>query len=172
MAKTLPRTRRALVLSGVMAVVLLAVSCGRATEDEINQALGITPTATLSAEQVATETAVAAATRDARTAVAVAAAANPGGSPAAAEAVVAVGDVTRGRTQFTVRCALCHAPGGNGGNLLAAGGPGASADYDAWLPLIREGTGHPRPPGPFPTTVLSDAQLRDVIAFIRSQAGG
>jgi len=150
-----------------LAVATFAVACGRATEDEINQALGITPTPTASAEEIATGTAAAAATREARTAVV--AAGSPGaGSPAA---VAAAGDVTRGRLQFLTQCQACHGPAGRGGNLLEPGGPGAGATFERLLPLIREGTGHPDPPGPYSPTLVTDNIIRDLAAFIRSQAG-
>lgn len=162
---------RAVGLLTILTVAMFAVACGRATDDEINQALGITPTATASVDQLATSSAVAVVTRDARTAAAVTGLANLGGSPAAVESVAVIGDVSRGRSQFTLRCALCHNPGGKGGNLLAVGGPGASASYDDWLPMIRDGTGHPKPPGPFPPSVLTDRQLQDLVAFVEAQAG-
>lgn len=159
-------------LLAALAVAVLAVACGRASEAEINQALGITPTATASAAQMATGTAAAAATADARTAVAAAAVENlaAGGSPAAVAA--AVGDVSRGRIQFLTNCQACHGPAGNGGNLLAAGGPGATIVFESVLPLIREGTGHSVPPGPYPATRLTDSNIRDLVAFVRAQAGG
>lgn len=161
-------------LVAAVVVAVLAVACGRASEAEINQALGITPTATASAEQLATGTAAAAATSDARTAVAAAPAISPkaGESPAAAAAAAVAGDVTRGRVQFLTNCQGCHGPAGNGGNLLAAGGAGATMAFESVLPLIREGTGHPVPPGPYPATRLSDSNIRDLVAFVRAQAGG
>lgn len=156
-------------LATAIVVAVVAVACGRASEEEINQALGITPTATASAAEVAAGTAAAAATGAARTAV-VAAAPSPraGESPVAA---VAAGDVSRGRLQFLTQCQGCHGPAGRGGNLLAAGGAGAGVSFESLLPLVREGTGHPSPPGPFPATRVSDGNIRDLAAFIASQAG-
>lgn len=154
-----------------LVVAAMSVACGRANENEINQALGITPTPTVSAEQIATGTAEAAATGAARTAVAVARAATPG-SGGDTEVAVAAGDVTRGRLQFLTQCQGCHNPAGIGGNLLAAGGPGAGLTNESLFPLIREGTGHPSPPGAFPATLVSDGNIRDLAAFIQSQAGG
>lgn len=157
--------RRAAFLLATVAVAGLAVACGRATDQEINQALGITPTDTAPAAEIATGTAAAAARP----------AGSPGsesGSPAPGAAVGLIGDVSRGRLQYQVQCMSCHRAGGIGGDLLAPGGPGAAVTFEGLLPLIREGTGHPRPPGPYPPTLLTDSNIRDLVAFIRSQAGG
>ena len=54
--------RRFVLLVSLITIALGAAACGRATEDQINQALGITPTATQSAEQVAAATEAASAT--------------------------------------------------------------------------------------------------------------
>lgn len=153
---------RAFSLVSVTALVLLVAACGRATDAEIDQALGITPTATASAAQLATGTARAAA---AATQAAVAAA---GGSPGAE--VAAVGDVTRGSRQFTVSCMGCHRAGGAGPDLLAPGGPGAAASAATLLPLLREGVGHAVPPGPYTATELSDATIANLAAYIQSRA--
>jgi mono/diheme cytochrome c family protein len=98
-----PVTRRASLLVTIIAVALVAAACGRASEEQINQALGITPTPTASAEQIATATAAASATADARALAA--------SSPGAA----ALGDVTQGQRIFTTWCLGCHGPGGQGG---------------------------------------------------------
>jgi mono/diheme cytochrome c family protein len=155
--------RRAALLISLIAVAVGVAACGRASQAEIDQALGITPTPTPSQEQIAASTAAAASAVAAQTA----AAANPapGGGQAAA-----VGDVTRGSRQFTTQCAGCHRPGGPGGDILAPGGPGVDVTYETLLPLIREGNGHPVPPGPYPATLLSDSAVQDLAAFIRSRA--
>src|SRR5215210_4918243 len=95
---------RAFLLVSVIGTVLLVAACGRATETEINQALGITPTPTPSAAQLATATARAVVADAARTAAAVSAA----GSPGTTGQVAALGDVTRGSRQFSTWCAACH----------------------------------------------------------------
>jgi mono/diheme cytochrome c family protein len=151
--------RRLTFMATVFSIALVAVSCGRATEDQINQALGITPTATLSAEQIALSTAAAGATSTARALAA--------SSPGAA----AQGDVTLGKRQFDTWCVACHGPGGSGPDLLAAGGPGASVTPDLLLPIIREGAGE-HPPGVYKTTEITDKQVADVAAYIQSSAGG
>jgi len=154
--------KRAALLIVLIAVAVGVAACGRASQAEIDQALGITPTPTPSQEQIAASTAAAASAAAAQTA----AAANP--APAAQAA--AVGDVSRGSRQFTTQCAGCHRPGGPGGDILAPGGPGVDVTYETLLPLLREGTGHPVPPGPFPPTRLSDSAVQDLAAFIRSRA--
>jgi mono/diheme cytochrome c family protein len=151
--------RRLTFMIAVISIALAAVSCGRATENQINQALGITPTATLSAEQMASATAAASATSAAREM----AASSPG--------AVAQGDVTQGKRQFDTWCVACHGPGGSGPDLLAAGGPGASVTPDMLLPIIREGAGE-HPPGQYKTTEITDKQVVDVAAYIQSSAGG
>ena len=154
---------RAFLLLVVIGVALVAVACGRASTDDINQALGITPTATASAEKIAA--AAAAATRSAESA---AAASSPGAG--GGEVAAVVGDVRRGSNQFRQVCAGCHRPNGPGGDLLAAGGPGANVTAETLRPLVREGTNH-NPPGPYPTTRVSDAAINDLAAYILSEAG-
>lgn len=158
--------RRASLLLGVLATALLVVACGRASSTEISQALGITPTATLSAAEVAAATtaAFASATRSAANV----AAGSPGaGSPGA----VAAGDVSRGSQQFTTWCAGCHRVGGRGPDILATGSVAAGVTYSELETLIRQGTKH-APPGPYATTRITDRQLNDLHAFILSRAGG
>ncbi len=153
--------KRALLLVASIAVASLAVACGRASEAEINQALGITPTPTASSEQLAAQSAAASAT----SAAAAMTIASPGAEAAA------IGDVTRGRRQFTTQCAGCHRAGGAGPDILSPGGPGSGVTVDTLLPLLREGTGHPVPPGPYPPTRLSDGAVADIVAYVRDQAG-
>jgi mono/diheme cytochrome c family protein len=150
--------RRLSLLVSIGFVAVATAACGRATEDQINQILGITPTATMSAEQIASATEAAEATEAAR----VAAASTPGGATA--------GDVASGGRQFQTWCVGCHGPGGSGPDLLAAGGPGASVTPDSLLPLIREGTGHPQPPGPYRATEITDRQIVDLAAYLNAEA--
>ena len=153
--------KRAVLLVVTIAVATFAVACGRASEAEINQALGITPTPTASAEQVAAQS-VAAASAAAH------AGASTSGSPMAGAA--AVGDVTAGRRQFTTQCAGCHRAGGAGPDILSPGSAGTHVSFETLLPLVRQGTGHPAPPGPYPATRLSDDAVADIAAYIRDQA--
>jgi mono/diheme cytochrome c family protein len=145
-------------MTTVVTVALTLAACGRATDEQINQALGITPTATMSAEQVAESTAEASATAAARE-LALA-------SPAAGGAAVA-GDVAAGKRQFDYWCINCHSPGGSGPNVLEAGSPGSSVDPDALLAILRDGEGH-SPPGPFKDTDISDKQVVDIAAYLHS----
>lgn len=158
--------RRGILLVTLIGVALAVSSCGRASQSEIEQALGITPTATASAAQIATGTAAAAATTTAQTAVAAA----PIGTNPAAQA--AQGDVGRGSLQFITQCSGCHRAGGAGPDLLSAGGAGAGVTTETLLPLIRDGTGHAVPPGPYPATLLSDGAIADIAVYIAAQAGG
>lgn len=152
--------RRLTFMTTVISIALIVAACGRATEEQINQALGITPTATHSAEQIASATAAASATSAAH----LLAASSPG--------AVALGDVVQGERQFQTWCAGCHSAGGNGPDILSPGSPGASVTTDMLLPLVREAVGHSTPPGPYKTTEISDKQITDVAAYIRKAAGG
>lgn len=149
--------RRFALLVTVISVALVAAACGRATEDQINQALGITPTATLSAEQIASATEAASATAASR----LLAASSPGAATQ--------GDVAQGSRQFNTWCSGCHGPGGVGPDILSPGSPGSSVTGDSLLPLVREGTGHADPPGPYRTTEISDDQIADIAAYLKSE---
>lgn len=153
----MPVRRRFTFLVALVSVALVGAACGRATEEQINQALGITPTATMSAAQIAaaTEAANAAATSRAL------ALASPGGG--------ALGDVTQGARQFQTWCAGCHGPGGVGPNIRAPGSAGASVTANSLLPLVREGEGHD-PPGPYTSTEITDNQIADIAAYLNEQA--
>jgi mono/diheme cytochrome c family protein len=156
---------RPVLLLTTIAVALGLAACGRATPEQIDQALGITPTPTLTVEQMATATAAPGATAAARTALALAAS-TPGG------AVAQLGDVRRGERQFLTKCGGCHgSANAPGGNLLAPGGPGANVTFESLLPLVREGKGHASPPGPIAASQLDDATIHDLVAYIRSKAG-
>ncbi len=151
----------ALFLS-LIAVILSIAACGRASEVEIDQALGITPAPTVSADQLATRESEAAAAASAQ---AVAAASSPRTAGQAA-----VGDITRGGRQFLTNCSGCHNPGGRGPNLIEPGGPGAAVTGESLLPILREGINHPVPPGPYSAARLSDAAILDLAAYIQSRA--
>lgn len=153
-----PVQQRLVLLVTTIGIAVFAAGCGRATPEQINQALGITPTATLSAEQIAAETAAA----STATAAHELAMSSPG--------AVALGDVTQGKRQFGTWCAGCHSAGGAGPDILSPGSPGASVTAETLLPLVREGKGH-TPPGPYKTTEISDKQVKDVAAYILTSAG-
>jgi mono/diheme cytochrome c family protein len=150
--------RRLVLLVALITVALGAAACGRATEDEINQALGITPTATQSAEQIVSATKAANATAAAR----LLAASSPGAA--------AQGDITKGSRQFQTWCSGCHGPGGVGPDIRSPGSPGATVSAETLLPLVREGVGHADPPGPYSKTEITDAQIADIAAYLNDQA--
>jgi mono/diheme cytochrome c family protein len=155
--------RRFVLLVALITVALGAAACGRATEDQINQALGITPTATRSAEQIAAATEAASATAAGR----LLAASSPGAAAAA------LGDVSQGSRQFQTWCSGCHGPGGVGPDIRSPGSPGATITAATLLPLVREGVGHPEPPNPpgvYRTTEISDKQVADIAAYLRDQS--
>lgn len=138
--------RRFTFLVALVGIALVGAACGRASEVEINQALGITPTATASATAEARALALS--------------------SPGAG----ALGDVTQGAMQFQTWCAGCHRPGGLGPDIRAPGSVGASVTADSLLPLIRDAEGHSSPPGPYQTTEISNAQIADIAAYLNDQA--
>ena len=153
--------RRFVLLVSLISVALGAAACGRATEDQINQALCITPTATQSAEQVAAATEAASATAAVRQLAAT--------SPEAG----ALGDVTQGSRQFQTWCSGCHGPGGQGPDIRSPGSPGETVTAESLLALVREGVGHPEPPNPpgvYRTTEISDKQVADLAAYLRDQS--
>ena len=161
--------RRLSFLISTLAVAVIAVACGRASRSDINSALGITPSPTLSVAQVATGTAAAAEAQQTRTA-AQAAIDNPGsGSPVS---LAAAGDVVQGGTQFQLRCARCHSPNGNGSApaLAGAGNPATTYTDQELQQLVRTGEGHAQPPGPLTSVTISDRQLINIIAFIRDRS--
>ena len=153
----MPVRRRFTVLVTLISVVMIGAACGRATEEQINQALGITPTATMSAEQIASATEAASATAAAREL----ALSSPGAG--------ALGDVTQGARQFQTWCSGCHGPGGIGPDIRAPGSAGASVTADSLLPLVRDGEGH-TPPGPYLPTEISNDQIADVAAYLNQEA--
>jgi cytochrome c551/cytochrome c550 len=149
-----------------LGVVLFAAACGRASDEEINDLLGIVPTPTLSDEQIALATSEAQAEASAQ-----AAAQEAGSSPAAvADGFDAsAGDVTLGRQQFTFQCQQCHRADGAGAgpSLAGADSPAVALTDGDIAALVREG--HGEAPA-FSETRLSDTQLAGIIAFIRDQS--
>jgi mono/diheme cytochrome c family protein len=156
---------RASLLVMTIGVALFAIACGRATQQEIDQALGITPTATLSADDLATSTAHALAAASAR------AAADNSGTGGSPVAVAAVGNVAAGRNSFQFNCNQCHRANSPTGAPLLNGPESPSiALSDAQIyDLIRNGTNH-TPPGPIPDFTLNDQRIVDIIAYLRSIA--
>lgn len=149
--------QRSAVLTAI-AVMLFVVACGRATEQQIDQALGITPTPTTDATRMAQATETAAAEDEAEAA-----------TPPVDENL---GIASAGRTRFQFTCQTCHAPGGSGSapDLLASGGVGADIDYATLYPILREGEGHSPAPGPYAVFTLTDDDIANIAAYIRENA--
>jgi mono/diheme cytochrome c family protein len=155
-------------MCGIVALVLVA--CGRATQDEINSALNITPTATLSAEQVAQNTAVAISEEETRTA-AQAALSSPGADGGPVD-LASAGNPTMGRTAFQMRCLGCHVAAGTGAGPALAGpdNPTTAMTDQELVDLLRTGEGHADPPGPLSEVDVNEKQMVDILAFIRQQS--
>lgn len=158
--------RRSSLMVCLVSLAVFAVACGRASEDDVNSALGITPTATRNAEQIAgaTTTAQAQATR-----IAAGAAGTPASADDAAAQLLANGNVALGQTVFFQNCLSCHGPNAPAGALNVPNDSDLSGG--SFVALIRDGTGHPAPPGPFATQRISDDQLRNLYAWLVSVSG-
>jgi mono/diheme cytochrome c family protein len=109
-------------------------------------------------------------------------------TPAAPEPVEAVepagpGDAARGESKYAALCASCHGPRGCGGGPLAASLDPTPAKHcdgnymnglsDAHLARVIEQGGPAVGKSPLMAPwggILSDAQIRDVIAYMRSLA--
>lgn len=154
------RKRGSILALTFLSVLIVVVACGRATEDEINEALGIEPTATLSDQQLAQATEQAAAA-----ASAVASGATPAGVPA-----IPVGDVRLGQQQFQFQCLQCHQPSGvgPGGAITLADSPAIDLTDQEIFDLVRTGEGH-EGQQPVSEVRVSDMQLASIIAYIRDQ---
>jgi mono/diheme cytochrome c family protein len=149
---------RVSLLVMTIGVAVFAVACGRASQKQIDSALGITPTATLSASDISTSTAQAAAVASA-------------GVNASPGSVAAVGNVVQGKSTFQFNCAQCHRPDGTGRgpSLTGPSSPAIALSDDQIKDLIRNGTNH-KPPGPFKEFQINDQRIADIIAYIRSIA--
>lgn len=161
---------RLLFLLATIGVAVFAVACGRASQQEIDSALGITPTATLSAEQVATGTAAAVVAEQTRTA-----AFNALSSPGAGGgdvSLAAAGDVAQGKLQYQLRCLNCHRPNNavNGPVLAGPDNPAVALTDQQIVDLVRTGEGHASPPGPLTEVTISERQLINILAFVRDQS--
>lgn len=145
------RFRQRTALLTVIALMLFAVACGRATQEQIDQALGITPTPTESASEVAQ--------------------ADTAASAAASPADETAGVAALGKTKFQFNCQICHKPGGTAPDLVEAGGPYQALDYATLYPIVRDGAGgHTPQPGPIAEFKLTDDDIANIAAYIREQA--
>jgi mono/diheme cytochrome c family protein len=147
-----------------LVVILVAVACGRATEEDINAALGITPSPTLNAEEVAAATGTAAALATSRAQIA----ASPAGTGGDAAVLLAGGDITRGQVVFLQNCQSCHGGAPTAPNLMQPN-PDVDLSPEHFLAVVRNGEGHEPRPGPFGPQRISDESLRNLYAFILSR---
>ncbi len=157
------RKRGSILLVTMLSVLIIAVACGRASEEDINNALGIKPTATLSDEQIAQAT---------KAAEAAASAIAAGATPVTAAAAISIpeGDVKLGLQQFQFQCVTCHRADGSGSapSLTGPDSPVADMSDVAVFDLVRNGTGHTGQQ-PISAVRISDKQLASIIMYIRSQ---
>lgn len=155
------RKRGSVLALTFLSVLIVVVACGRASEQEINDALGIKPTATLSDEQIAQASEVA---------VAAASAIAAGGTAEPVNGGLPVGDVRLGQQQFQFQCLACHQPSGAGQGPALTGpdSPVIAMTDQELTDLIRLGEGHTGQQ-PFSTVRMSDMQLASIIAYIRDQ---
>jgi mono/diheme cytochrome c family protein len=157
------RKRGSILAITFLSVLIVVVACGRASEDDINKALGIVPTATLSGEQIAQAT---------KAAEAAASAIAAGGTPESDGGLAGIppGDVTLGTQQFQFQCSACHKPNGTGTGPALTGpdSPVIAMSDQELFDLVRDGTGHTGQQ-PVSSVRISDRQLASIIAYIRKQ---
>lgn len=157
-------------LAMVALVAVIAVACGRASPDDIDNALGITSTATLSEADVAQLTAEAVSAQETREAAAAAI-----GSPGSGDGPVdlaAAGNPLMGRTAFQQRCVGCHRVGGAGPapELSGPDNPAVAYSDQELVDLLRTGEGHASPPGPLSEVDVNEQQMLNILAYIREQS--
>lgn len=153
--------RRGSGLVTIVTVAIVLMACGRATDQQIDQALGITPTATIDPTQAANDKATAEA-----------ALALAESSPGSAVVVpVVAGNPTLGKSKYQFVCLMCHKVGGGGSgpDLLAPGGVAAGITLEEMTSVVREGMDHP--PGPYANFSVTDADIANITAYILEQAG-
>ena len=155
------RKRGSVLALAFLSVLIVVVACGRASEQDINNALGIEPTATLSDQQIAQASEVA---------VAAASAIAAGGTPKPVNGGLPVGDVRLGQQQFQFQCMQCHQPSGAGpgGAITVPESPVVAMTDLEIFDLVRTGEGHAEVAG-ISAVRLSDKQLASIIAYIRDQ---
>jgi mono/diheme cytochrome c family protein len=155
------RKRGSILALTFLSVLIVVVACGRASEEDINKALGIVPTATLTDEQIAQATEAAEAAASAIAA---------GGTPEPVNGGLPVGDVRLGQQQFQFQCMQCHQPSGagQGGAITGADSPAIALTDQEIFDLVRTGEGHEGQQG-LSELRVSDQQLASIIAYIRDQ---
>ena len=156
------RTRGSVLAITLLSVLIVAVACGRASEQDINKALGIKPTATMSDEQIAQAT---------KAAEAAASAIAAGATPVTAAVAISIpeGDVKLGLQQFQFQCVTCHRADGAGSAPALTGPDSPIADMTdvEVFDLVRNGTGHTGQQ-PVSPVRISDKQLASIIAHTRA----
>lgn len=152
--------RRGTGLVSIIVVAIVLIACGRATDQQIDQALGITPTVTIDSTAEADREA----TLDAELALAES---SPGSSDVA---VVALGNPALGMSKYQFVCLMCHTVGGGGSapDLLASGGPAGGITLEELTVIVREGTGHP--PGPYADFQVTDSDISNILAYILEES--
>lgn len=155
------RKRGSILALTLLSVLIVIAACGRASEQDIDNALGIKPTATQSDEQLALASEVA---MEAASAIA------SGGTPEPVNGGLPVGDVRLGQQQFQFQCLACHQPSGAGQGpaLTVPDSPVLALTDQEFTDLIRLGEGHTGQQ-PISTIRMSDMQLASIIAYIRDQ---
>jgi len=169
--KRVNRVRTRLSFLAMCAVIgIVAVACGRASQDDINNALHITVTATMSEQQIADSTAQAVSEQTTREA-AQAALSSPGADGGPVD-LASAGDANAGRIAFLQRCQGCHKPagGGLGPTLAGPDNPAVAFSDQQLVDLLRTGEGHASPPGPLSEVDVNEKQMVDILAFIRQQS--
>ncbi len=154
----------------VALIAVIAVACGRASPEDIDNALGITSTATLSQEDVAQQTADAVSAAETREA-----AASAIGSPGSGDGPVdlaSAGDPVKGKIAFQQRCLGCHRVGGAGPapELSGPENPAVAYSDEDLVTMLRTGDGHADPPGPLNETDVNEEQMLNILAYIREQS--
>ncbi len=155
---------RASFLAMCIVLSIVVVACGRASQQEIDEALGSTPTMTDELKVQETNEAVVA---DQTRAAAQAHLATPGNEGSVD--IASTGNPTLGKTTFTQRCMGCHKAGGMGPDLSGPSSPVNSLTDQQIIDLLRTGEGH-TPPGPLTTVDISDSNMPNLLAYLREQA--
>ncbi|HQY31046.1 MAG TPA: cytochrome c [Thermomicrobiales bacterium] len=155
-------------LAMCVAITLIVVACGRASQDDIDNALGITQVPTLSAEEQAQATELAISKEGTREAYATQLAASPGAGGGSVD-IASAGNPALGASTFMMRCMGCHKAGGMAPDLAGPSSPLIAMTDQQILDLLRTGTGH-TPPGPLTTVDISDSQMPNLLAYLRDKA--
>lgn len=169
--KRVIRVRTRLSFLAMCATIgIVAVACGRASQDDINNALNITVTATMSEQEIAQSTEQA--ESELATQQAAQSSLSSPGADGAAVDLASAGNATMGRTAFLMRCQGCHVPAGTGAGPALSGpdNPAVALSDQELVDLLRTGEGHANPPGPLSEVDVNEQQMIDILAFIRQQS--